>query len=170
MHVSIVVAVAENGVIGRDNGLPWRLSTDLKRFKALTMGKPAIMGRKTFESIGKALPGRHFIVVTRDRSFRAEGVDTAGSLDEAITLATVRARCTPGADDEICVIGGGEIYRKAMPIADRLYVTHVMASPDGDTTFPAIEQGEWRQVSSEDHPVGEKDTQPTRFVVYERRR
>ena len=77
---------------------------------------------------------------------------------------------TPGADDEICVIGGGEIYRKAMPIADRLYVTHVLASPDGDTTFPAIEQGEWRQVSSEDHPVGEKDTQRTRFVVYERRR
>lgn len=169
MHVSIMVAVAENGVIGRDGGLPWRLSSDLKRFKALTIGKPVVMGRKTFESIGKALPGRHCLVVTRDRSFRADGVDTAASLDEAIRLATVRARCAPGGADAVCVIGGGEIYRQAMPLADRLYVTHVLAAPDGDTTFPPIDPAIWETVSSEDHPAGDKDSHPTRFVVYARR-
>jgi dihydrofolate reductase len=168
MHVAILAAVAENGVIGRDNGLPWKLSSDLKRFKAATIGKPVVMGRKTFQSIGRPLPGRTNIVVTRDRSFRADGVETVASLDEALALARVRARCMAGAD-EICIIGGGEIYRQAIGMADRLYVTHVLASPDGDTRFPPIDPAIWTKVSAEDHPAGEKDSHATRFCVYARK-
>lgn len=168
MQVGIYVAVAENGVIGRDNGLPWRLSSDLKRFKAGTMGKPIVMGRKTFESIGKPLPGRLNIVVTRDRAFRAEGAEVAGSLEEALTLARIRGRCMAGAD-EICVVGGGEIYRQAMPLADRLHVTHVLAAPEGDAHFPEIDPATWRLVSSQDVPAGDRDSHATRYAVYERR-
>lgn len=168
MKLAILVAIAGNGVIGRDGGLPWRLSSDLKRFKADTMGKPIIMGRKTWASIGRPLPGRLNIVVTRDRGFRAEGAEIAGSLEEAITLATVRARCMAGAD-EICVIGGGEIYRQALPLADRLYVTHVLADVDGDTRFPPIDPALWHQVQATDVPPGEKDSHATRYTVYERR-
>lgn len=168
MEVAIYVAIAENGVIGRDNGLPWKLSSDLKRFKADTMGKPIIMGRKTFESIGKPLPGRLNIVVSRDPAYRIEGAETAQSVGDAITLATVKARCMPGAD-EICVIGGGEIYRLALPLAHRLHVTHVLASPDGDTRFPAIESDKWVVESSQEFPAGEKDSHATRYTVYRRR-
>ncbi len=168
MHVAIHVAVAQNGVIGRDNGLPWRLSSDLKRFKAGTMGKPIVMGRKTFESIGKPLPGRLNIVVTRDPAFCAEGVEVAASLDDALALARVRARCMAAAD-EICVVGGGEIYRQALPIADRLHVTHVLADVDGDAHFPEIDPATWLLVSSEDVPAGERDSHATRHAVYERR-
>ena len=168
MKLAILVAIAANGVIGRDGGLPWRLSSDLRRFKADTMGKPIVMGRKTWASIGRPLPGRLNIVVTRDRGFQAEGAEIAGSLEEAITLATVRARCMAGAD-EICVIGGGEIYRQALPLADRLYVTHVLAEIPGDTFFPAIDPDVWVVVSSVDIPAGDKDSHPTRHVVYQRR-
>jgi dihydrofolate reductase len=169
MDVAIYVAIADNGVIGRDGGLPWRLSTDLKRFKADTMGKPIIMGRKTYEGIGRPLPGRLNIVVTRDRTWRAEGVETANSLDEAIKLANARGRCMAGAD-EICVVGGGEIYAQALPLADRLHVTHVLACVDGDAHFPEIDPDTWRIVSAEDVPAGEKDSHATRYTVYERRR
>src|SRR6187551_232455 len=124
MDVAIYVAIAEHGVIGRDGGLPWRLSTDLKRFKADTMGKPIIMGRKTYEGIGRPLPGRLNIVVTRDKTWRAEGVEVAHSLEAAVQLATVRAGRMADVD-EVCVIGGGEIYAQAMLLADRLHVTHV---------------------------------------------
>jgi dihydrofolate reductase len=168
MDIAIYVAIAENGVIGRDGGLPWRLSSDLKRFRAGTMGKPIVMGRKTFEGIGRPLPGRHNIVVTRDPDYRAEGVEAAGSLGDAITLARVRGRCMAGAD-EICIIGGGDIYRQAMPLADRLHVTHVLAPVDGDTLFPPIDAARWRAVSSRDFPAGEKDSHATRHTVYERR-
>ena len=164
----IHVAVAENGVIGRDGGLPWRLSTDLKRFKAATMGKPIIMGRKTYEGIGKPLPGRLNVVVTRDRAWRAAGVETAGSLRDAIVLAKARVRCTAGID-EVAVIGGGEIYAQALEVADRLHVTHVEARPEGDTIFPPIDPQSWEQVSVEEVPAGEKDSHPTRFSVYRRR-
>ena len=170
MEVVIHVAIAENGVIGREGGLPWRLSTDLKRFKQDTMGKPVVMGRKTWESFPRRpLPGRLNIVVTRDPIFRAEGAEVAHSLDEALTLARIRSRCAAGAD-EICVIGGGEIYRQALPLADRLHVTHVLASFEGDTVFPAIDPGQWRAVRSEEVPAGEKDSHATRHVVYERLR
>lgn len=169
MDVAIYVAIAENGVIGRDNGLPWKLSSDLKRFKADTMGKPIIMGRKTYESIGKPLPGRLNIVVSRDPSYRIDGAETVQSVEDAITLAIAKGRCMPGAN-EICVIGGGEIYRQALPLADRLHVTHVLASPDGDTRFPAIEPSIWAVASSQDFPAGEKDSHATRYTVYEKRR
>jgi dihydrofolate reductase len=168
MKLAIYVAIAENGVIGRDNGLPWKLSTDLKRFKATTMGKPIIMGRKTWQSIGRPLPGRLNIVVTRDPDFRAEGAEIVRSLDEGLKLAAVRGRCMTGAD-EVCVVGGGEIYRQALPLADRLYVTHVLASPDGDTRFPPIDPEVWKAVSTKEFPAGDKDTHPTRYAVYERR-
>ncbi|TPJ26917.1 dihydrofolate reductase [Mesorhizobium sp. B2-7-2] len=169
MDIAIYVAIAENGVIGREGGLPWRLSTDLKRFKADTMGKPIIMGRKTYEGIGRPLPGRLNIVVTRDKTWRAEGIEVAHSLEDAIALAKVRGRCMAGAE-EICVVGGGEIYAQALPLADRLHVTHVLASVDGDAHFPPIDPGAWQVVSAEDFPAGEKDSHATRYTVYERRR
>ena len=165
--IVIHVAVAENGVIGREGDMPWKLSSDLKRFKAETMGKPVVMGRKTFESVGKPLPGRLNIVVTRDPDWRADGVETVGSVDDALVLARVRGRCMPSAD-AICVIGGGEIYAQAIGKADRLHVTHVLASIDGDTRFPPIDPAVWRAVEAEDHPAGEKDSHATRHVVYER--
>jgi dihydrofolate reductase len=168
MDIAIYVAIAENGVIGREGGLPWRLSSDLKRFKADTMGKPIIMGRKTWEGIGRPLPGRLNIVVTRDPAFRAEGAETVRSLEEAIALARARGRCMAGAD-EICVIGGGEIYRQALPLADRLHVTHVLAEVEGDTRFPDIDSKIWRAVRVFDVPAGEKDSHATRYMVYERR-
>ncbi|TPI49554.1 dihydrofolate reductase [Mesorhizobium sp. B2-9-1] len=169
MDIAIYVAIAENGVIGREGGLPWRLSTDLKRFKADTMGKPIIMGRKTYEGIGRPLPGRLNIVVTRDKTWRAEGIEVAHSLEDAIALAKVRGRCMEGAE-EICVVGGGEIYAQALALADRLHVTHVLASVDGDAHFPPIDPSIWRVVSAEDFPAGEKDSHATRYTVYERRR
>lgn len=169
MDVTLVVAMAENGVIGREGGLPWRLSSDLKRFKADTMGKPVIMGRRTYESIGKPLPGRLNIVVTHSHDFKAEGVEVAHSLADALTVARHKARTMPDAD-EICVIGGGQLYQQAMPIADRLRVTHVLANVDGDTTFPPIDPQRFVETLSIDTPAGEKDDHATRTVVYERRR
>jgi dihydrofolate reductase len=169
MDIAIYAAVARNGVIGRDGGLPWRLSSDLRRFKTDTMGKPIIMGRKTWEGLGRALPGRLNIVVTRDRNFAAEGAEVVSSLEDAVTLARARGRCMAGPPDEICVIGGGEIYRLALPIADRLMITHVEAEPEGDTTFPAIDPATWRIARTEAHPAGEKDSHATVFSVYVRR-
>ena len=165
MRVRVVVAVAENGVIGRDGGMPWRLSTDMKRFKATTMGKPVVMGRKTWESFPKRpLPGRHNIVVTRDPAYIAEGASVAPSLDAALALARA-----DGAG-EVCVIGGGEIYAAALPLADSLDVTHILADIDGDTYFPAIDPALWRVASSAAFPAGDTDSHATRHVVYERRR
>lgn len=169
MLVSIHVAIAENGIVGREGGLPWRLSTDLKRFKADTLGKPVVMGRKTWESFPKRpLPERLNIVVSRDRSYKAEGAEVVASLEDGLTLARVRGGCMAGVD-EICVIGGGQIYAQALPLADKLHVTHVLALIDGDTSFPSIDPATWRVASSEDIPAGEKDSHPTRHVVYERR-
>ena len=167
MLVSIHAAVAQNGAIGRDGGLPWRLSTDLRRFKAETMGKPLIVGRKTWESFPRRpLPGRLNIVVTRQKDYHAEGAETAASLEEALALAAARS----AADiEEICVVGGGEIYRQAMPIADRLSLTRVLAEVEADTFFPPIDPGERRLVSEEEFPAGEKDSHATRHCVYIRR-
>ena len=164
MKVTLVVGIAENGVIGRDGGLPWRLSTDMKRFKATTMGKPIVMGRKTWDSLPKRpLPGRHNIVITRDRTFEADGASVANSVEEALAIATKQGAV------EACVIGGGEIYRLALPMADRLDVTHVLAAPEGDTVFPTIEADDWHPVAEEDYPAGERDSHATRHVIYERR-
>ncbi len=166
--LTLVVAVAENGVIGAKGGLPWHLSGDLKRFKADTIGKPVIMGRKTFASIGKPLPGRDNIVVTRDEAFRPDGVVVASSVDQALALAETSA-AKLGASD-IAVIGGGEIYRQLFDRADRLILTHVFASPDGDTQFPRIDPEVWASTEFEDFPAGEKDSHATRRVVYVRHR
>ncbi|NKB83561.1 dihydrofolate reductase family protein [Brucella grignonensis] len=165
--VSIIVAAAENGVIGRDNDMPWKLSTDLKRFKALTLGKPVIMGRRTWESIGRPLPGRPNIVVTRDAAFTAEGVQVVGSLEDAIDLG--RRLAAELNVDEVCIIGGGNIYAQGLPLADVVHLTRVLATIDGDTYFPDIDSEVWQAVSVENVPAGEKDSHPTCYIRYERR-
>lgn len=165
MQVALYAAVADGNVIGRDNGMPWKLSADLRRFKADTMGKPVVMGRRTFESMGKPLAGRFNIVVTRDRDRRIEGVEAVHSLDDALALA--RIRCM-GVASEICVIGGGQIYGQAMPTADRLHITHVLATVEGDTRFPPIDPAIWCAAAETPVPAGPKDEFPTRHVAYRR--
>ena len=166
--VSMIVAMAENGVIGRDNGLPWHLSTDLKRFKAMTMGKPLLIGRKNLESFPRLLPGRPHVVVTRDRNYVREGVHVVHSFEDGL-VTSARLAAELGVN-EICVAGGGEIYRLGMPVADVLHVTHVEAAVDGDTTFPPIDPLVWEPVSDERMVVGERDDHAARFVTYRRRR
>jgi dihydrofolate reductase len=169
MDIAIYVAIAENGVIGRDGGLPWRLSTDMRRFKADTMGKPIVMGRKTWESFPrKPLPGRQNIVITRDHAYKAEGADIVHSLEAALMLAKRREGDMANAE-EVGVIGGGEIFAQTLPLADRLHVTHVLAAIDGDVLFPPIDPAEWRVVRQQDIPAGEKDSHATRYAVYEHR-
>ncbi len=158
--------MGENGVIGRDGAMPWRLSSDLKRFRALTMGKPMIMGRKTYESIGRPLEGRDSVVITRQRDFEAPGAHLAHSLGQAVELAAgLAAGC--GAD-EIMIIGGAEIYGEALPLADRIYLTRVHGSPAGDAVFPAIEPARWREISRDRFPAGERDQYETTFIVLDR--
>lgn len=160
-----VVAIAKNNVIGMDGDMPWKLSTDLKRFKRDTMGKPIIMGRKTFESIGRALPGRLNIVISRSE-FVSDDIVHANSIEAALFLAEGWAK--ENGAEEICVIGGGQIYAATLPMANKLYVTHVMAEPEGDTVYPAIQDAQWRPVEREEVPIGEKDTAETLYIVYER--
>lgn len=167
MDISIVVAVSRNSVIGREGGLPWRLSTDLKRFKALTLGKPVVMGRLCYDSIGKPLPGRPNIVITRNRDFAPDGVIVSHSLEEGMARAEDEANRL--GVDEICVIGGGVVYREAMEVATILFVTHIDADIDGDTTFPKIDLRVWDAVASETVPAGDRDDYPTRFVTYRRK-
>lgn len=166
--IVIVAAVAKNGVIGVGGGLPWKIRADLKRFRAITMGKPVVMGRKTFESIGRVLDGRDVIVVTRQTDFNAPGILIADSLDTALKLAGERAAAR-GAG-EVCIGGGGEIYRAALPLAERLYLTHVAIEPAGDTVFPAISPAEWTEISREPLPPTEGDTATAEHAVYARRR
>lgn len=162
----LIVAVTENGVIGRDGAMPWQLSTDLKRFKAITIGKPLIMGRKTWDSLGRPLPGRMNIVITRDPSFAPQGAVVAHSLQAACEAARIEA--TRADNPAIFVIGGGEIFKQALPFADRMYITEILASIDGDTFFPAFDADKWKAVDVQMVPQGEKDSHPTRYVVYER--
>jgi dihydrofolate reductase len=169
IKISMVVAVAPNGVIGRDNDMPWRLSTDLKRFKALTLGKPVIMGRKTWDSIGRPLPGRLNVVITRNEDFAPEGATVVHSLDEAITLAKRHAEQQQ--IEEICIIGGGHIYAQALPEADIIHLTHVLVDHEieGDTKFPALNAEDWEVTFSQDVDAGEKDSYPTRYCIYQRK-
>jgi dihydrofolate reductase len=164
----LVAAVARNGIIGANGGLPWRLSSDLKRFKALTWGKPLVMGRKTFESIGRALPGRETIVVTRDPTFAAPGVLVAHNLDAALDLATERAHAL-GADD-IIIGGGAEIYAQTIAGAHRLFVTEVALDAEGEARFPPINSQEWREINRETGERGPRDDAGYAFVSYERRK
>lgn len=157
--VSLVAAVARNGVIGRDNGLAWHLSSDLKRFKALTMGKPMLMGRRTWDSIGRPLPGRRTLVLTRDRGFRAEGAEIVHEWEAALAAA---------AGTELMVVGGAEIYALALPQADRLHLTEVAAEPEGDVRFPAFDRARFRETFREAHPAGPRDEHAFAFVYWER--
>lgn len=166
VRISLVVAVAENGVIGSEGGLPWRLSSDLKTFRRLTMGKPLIMGRRTFQSIGKPLDGRDNIVVTRDPYFAPEGVSVTDSIADALTLARVMAR-TRGAD-EVMIIGGAEIYDATLAVADRIYLTRVHASPAGDRHFVALDPAEWLERERETLPQGPKDDHAATLIVMDR--
>lgn len=166
MKTALIVAVAEGGVIGRDGGLPWHISGDLKRFRELTIGKPVLMGRKTFESIGRPLPGRPNIVVTRSPGRMPAGVQVIGDLGRALDLAE-RLAATAGRD-EIMVIGGAAIYAATLPQADRLYVTEVHAAVEGDTHFPALDPAEWRETSRERIAAGEKDDHDYSFVILDR--
>ncbi len=163
----IVVAVAENGVIGSSGDMPWRLSSDLKRFKILTMGKPMIMGRKTFESIGKPLPGRISVVVTRDKNCQADGAvvvnDTGAAVDVSQELAAGQGA------NEVAVVGGGEIYRQLIDRCEVLHVTQVHAQPDGDTLFPEIEPDQWQLESEEDIPKSDADSAATTYRIYRRK-
>lgn len=164
----LVVAMAENGVIGRNNQLLWRIKTDMGRFRRLTMGKPMIMGRKTFQSIGKPLPGRETIVLTRDEGYAAESVHLAHTWEEAVTRGEELATRT-GAD-AIAVAGGAEIYALALPHVQTLFLTEVHASPEGDAVFPSFDRSQFREVKREDHPKGPDDEHPFTFIDLERRR
>lgn len=164
----LVVARARNGVIGRDGDLPWRLRSDLRRFKAVTLGKPCIMGRRTWESLPlKPLPGRLNLVLSRDESFTARGAVVCTTLDEAVEIA--RETAEEDGAEEICVIGGVALFEKALPRAKRLYLTEVEAEPEGDAMFPPFDEGAWKEVSSEAHPAGEKDDHAFVFRVLEKR-
>ncbi len=167
MHLSVIVAVAENGVVGRNNALPWYLPADLMYFKKVTMGKPVLMGRKTFESIGKPLPGRSNIVLSRDRAYAAEGVKVVASLQQAVELASDIAIID--GRDELMVIGGADIYALAIPLADRLYITEVHAEVDGDAYLPAVDWSQWREVSRQRNAAVEPNRHDFSFVVYHRR-
>ena len=156
LPVSIVVAVADNGVIGRGNALPWDLPDDLQHFKRTTMGRPIVMGRKTFESIGRPLPGRLNIVLTRDPSWTAHGVSVASSIEQAIDLAEGQA-FIDGADS-VMVIGGAEVYRQALPFASRAFVTRVHGQVDGDAFFDLDEIASWREVARERVPAGGRNS------------
>lgn len=162
MRVSLIAAVAENGVIGRGGQLPWRLKADLQRFKELTMGHTIIMGRKTWESIGRPLPGRRMVVITRQPGYQAEGVSVVGSIEDAFEMAR------SAGDDEAFVIGGAEVYALALPYVDGLYLTRVHANIDGDTTFPTIDWSDWRQTTNEPHAADEQNDHDFSFQVYER--
>ncbi|MGK2742334.1 dihydrofolate reductase [Tepidicaulis sp. LMO-SS28] len=166
MHISLFVAIAENGVIGQDNAMPWRLSSDLKRLKALTMGKPILMGRKTWESFPKRpLPGRPNLIVTRDADYDAPGGEVFTSTEAALARGEDLARELQV--DEIMVLGGAQIYKALLPRATRIYLTEVHAAPEGDTTFD-FDKSAWREVSRERHEAGEKDSAAYSFVLLER--
>mgnify|MGYP001582164026 FL=1 len=158
--ISVIAALAENRVIGVNNTLPWRLPNDLKHFRRLTTGHAIILGRKNYESIGKPLPERTNIVITRNRDYAAPGCRIAHSLDAAFAIA--------GDDPEVFVIGGAEIYRAALTRADRLYLTRVHAAIAGDTTFPEFDETEWREISRERHERDERHAYAYSFVMMER--
>ncbi len=170
--LSMIVATADNNIIGKDNDMPWHLPADLAYFKKVTLGKPIIMGRKTYESIGRPLPGRRNIVISRDETYipkgkgAAIGVDVVTSVEQALSL--VDGSDGNEAVDEIMVIGGGAIYQHCLPNADRLYVTHIKAAIDGDTQFPNYDDGNWRKTDSELRQSDDKNAYDLDFCVYQR--
>jgi dihydrofolate reductase len=161
MKVSIIAAVATNGVIGRAGDLPWHLSSDLKRLKAMTMGHHMVMGRRTWDTLGRPLPGRRIVVITRNRDFAPEGVLTAGSVESALLLAQ--------GDGEVFIAGGAEIYEQSLHRADVMYITRVHAEPEGDTFFPEFDDvNEWQLTDSEHFEADERNDHPYSYLTYER--
>ncbi len=169
MEIVLIAAVAENGVIGADNSIPWRLRSDMQRFKAMTVGRPVVMGRKTYESFPRRpLPGRTNIVITRDAAYRADGAMVTTSFDNAIAIA--RGDALRRNVREIAIIGGADIYAEFMVTADRLEITEVHIRPDGDTHFPPIDPALWREVARARHPAGPGDSAAFSYVTHRRRR
>jgi dihydrofolate reductase len=166
MNITLVAALAENGVIGRDNGLPWRLKSDMVHFRAITMGKPVVMGRKTFLSIGRPLPGRTTIVVSRDGAFAAPGIVVAPSMQAALTVA--RGDAMRRGAESIIVAGGADLYAQTMPLADRLHITYVHRAVDGDVYFPAIDRSVWQETERDEHAAAAGDEAAFAFVIYRR--
>lgn len=167
LPVVIVAAMADNGVIGDDNRLIWRLKSDMARFRRLTLGRPMLMGRKTFQSIGRPLPGRETIVLTRDLHFRPDGVHVVGSLADGLALGQSLGAAM--AADSMIVAGGENVYRQSLPMADRLELTFVHAAPPGDAFFPAWEPATFEETAREEHPAGADDEHPFGFATYRRR-
>lgn len=161
MTISIIVAMTADRVIGRDNTLPWRLPADLRRFKRLTLGHHLVVGRKTWESIGRPLPGRKMVVITRQRKFRADGVEVVHSVDDALAVARENG------EDEVFIAGGEEIYRQTLARAHRLYLTRVHATIEGDAFFPEYDAAAWTEVEREDRAADEKNPHAFSFITYE---
>ncbi|MFM5317539.1 MAG: type 3 dihydrofolate reductase [Aeromonas veronii] len=163
MKISMIAAMAHDRVIGKDNQMPWHLPADLAHFKRVTLGKPVLMGRKTFESIGRPLPGRRNLVISRNPDYQAEGIEVVGSVEAALALLA------GSSVEELMVIGGGHLYAEMLPSADCLYLTQIDLAVEGDTRFPAFDDGQWQRVDCESHPADEKNPHPYSFETWLRR-
>ncbi|ENC6435368.1 type 3 dihydrofolate reductase [Aeromonas veronii] len=162
MKISMIAAMAHDRVIGKDNQMPWHLPADLAHFKRVTLGKPVLMGRKTFESIGRPLPGRRNLVISRNPDYQAEGIEVVGSVEAALALLA------GSSVEELMVIGGGHLYAEMLPSADCLYLTRIDLAVEGDTRFPAFDDGQWQRVDCESHPADEKNPHPYSFEIWQR--
>ncbi|MGN5011352.1 type 3 dihydrofolate reductase [Aeromonas veronii] len=163
MKISMIAAMAHDRVIGKDNQMPWHLPADLAHFKRVTLGKPVLMGRKTFESIGRPLPGRRNLVISRNPDYQAEGIEVVGSIEAALALLA------GSSVEELMVIGGGHLYAEMLPSADCLYLTQIDLAVEGDTRFPAFDDGQWQRIACESHPADEKNPHPYSFETWQRR-
>ncbi|HHQ4599848.1 type 3 dihydrofolate reductase [Aeromonas veronii] len=163
MKISMIAAMAHDRVIGKDNQMPWHLPADLAHFKRVTLGKPVLMGRKTFESIGRPLPGRRNLVISRNPDYQAEGIEVVGSVEAALALLA------GSSVEELMVIGGGHLYAEMLPSADCLYLTRIDLAVEGDTRFPAFDDGQWQRVDCESHSADEKNPHPYSFETWQRR-
>ncbi|EKP0315882.1 type 3 dihydrofolate reductase [Aeromonas veronii] len=163
MKISMIAAMAHDRVIGKDNQMPWHLPADLAHFKRVTLGKPVLMGRKTFESIGRPLPGRRNLVISRNLGYQAEGIEVVGSVEAALALLA------GSSVEELMVIGGGHLYAEMLPSADCLYLTRIDLAVEGDTRFPAFDDGQWQRIECESHPADEKNPHPYSFETWQRR-
>ncbi|HHQ4902151.1 TPA: type 3 dihydrofolate reductase [Aeromonas veronii] len=163
MKISMIAAMAHDRVIGKDNQMPWHLPADLAHFKRVTLGKPVLMGRKTFESIGRPLPGRRNLVISRNPDYQAEGIEVVGSVEAALALLA------GSSVEELMVIGGGHLYAEMLPSADCLYLTQIDLAVEGDTRFPAFDDGQWQRIECESHPADEKNPHPYSFETWQRR-
>ncbi len=163
MKISMIAAMAHDRVIGKDNQMPWHLPADLAHFKRVTLGKPVLMGRKTFESIGRPLPGRRNLVISRNPGYQVEGIEVVGSVEAALAMLA------GSSVEELMVIGGGHLYAEMLPSADCLYLTRIDLAVEGDTRFPAFDDGQWQRIACESHPADEKNPHPYSFETWQRR-